>query len=79
MYVNCLSVQHYNSHKSVQHRPLGNNRAMDAAPAVSTLHTQGSKAWTACTEDQKKETHKKKKPITEKLAEIKEGKKKERK
>lgn len=28
---------------------------MDAAVAVSTLHTQGSKAWTGCTEDQKKE------------------------
>ena len=29
---------------------------MDATPAVSTLHTRGSKAWTGCTEDQKKKT-----------------------
>lgn len=28
---------------------------MDAAPAVSTLHTQGSKAWAGCTKDQEKE------------------------
>ena len=28
---------------------------MDAAPAVSTLHTQGSKAWNGCNTDQEKE------------------------
>lgn len=35
--------------------PHLNNREMDAIPAVSTLHTQGSKAWTGYTKHQEKD------------------------
>lgn len=66
VYVWIQPVQHFNKPKNCSTLVCLNNREMDATPAVSTLHTQGSKAWTGFTKDQKKKKREKKMEVKDK-------------